>query len=268
MATSGRFGQGGNSGGRNSSGRFEERELSPACRAGIGEEDFENDVQISMGAGGIVDQFPQLRELGLQEQMIMVGFALGYSVRHIAMTMKLDRNFVWRALKRIDPDGLIRENSEARKAYIATLARSKGMEAINAITSEKLAECSAPSAAKVAKVMMETAAIAERKRDVTMGDGKIKKVTIEFVDPIDEMKRVAEEGNYNQLEGEMVDDEVDGVDGQNGELCGSVMVNGVEVVDADTLEELEEMLGRDEVGISGSSGGDEDDDVIYLAGGE
>jgi len=257
MSSNGRFGQRGGK-------QFQERELSPACRAGIGEEDFQSDVEVSLHEGGIVDQFPQLKELGLQDKMIMVGFALGYSVRHIAMTMKLDRNYVWRTLKRIDPNGIIRENSEARKNYIATLARSKGMEAINAITSEKLAECSAPSAAKVAKVMMETAAIAERKRDVTMGDGKIKKVTIEFVDPAEEMKRISGESDCYEL-GE-VDDSLVSIDGQNGKLCGSTMVNGVEILDVDGLADLEERLEDEGERVSSGGGLDEEDDVIYLAG--
>jgi hypothetical protein len=63
------------------------------------------------------------------------------------------------------------------------------MEMIASITPGKMAEASMATLTKGAKIMVETAAILERKPVNPFGDGKIRKVTVEFYDPLKELEQ-------------------------------------------------------------------------------
>jgi len=139
----------------------------------------------------VLDKFPELRRLKPRDQLIMTSLALGHSVRYTAEAMGVSKSLVSKVSIRVDPSKRFLLDEDARKAFIGQSARTVAMEAISAVTPEKLNDCSAPAAAKVAKTMMETAAIADRK-ELNLGDGKVKKVVIEFHDPVMDVKEAEE----------------------------------------------------------------------------
>lgn len=144
----------------------------------------------------VTDKYPALKNLCPRSQMIMTAIALGYSYRYISDAMKISIATISRTVNAIDPAGRFKEDVDAKKAFIGERCRATALEAIGVITPEKLAECSAPAAAKVAKTMLEAGAIADRK-ELDLSDGRIKKVTVEFVNRVTPADAIAGGAPYD-----------------------------------------------------------------------
>lgn len=137
-------------------------------------------------------KFPSLDGLSDRDMLIMLAVAHNFSYRPIADALSISVGTVSNVVKRIDPCGLYRLDPDSHKAFIAQRARSRCSEVLSMIDPSKVQECTPVQQVKMAKGLAETAAIQE-KRDVSSLGGKgIKKVTVEFVDEIDESKPIAE----------------------------------------------------------------------------
>jgi transposase len=137
-------------------------------------------------------KFPELTGLNDREMLVMMAIAHGMSYRAINKATKIPLGTISNIVNRIDPCGHYRLDDDGMKAFIAKRARAKVAETLGAIDIEKVAECSPVQQAKMAKTLSEVAAIQEKKDIGSLGGKGIKKVTVEFVDEIDEAKPVSE----------------------------------------------------------------------------
>ncbi len=149
----------------------------------ISREQFSDEICNS----GVIEKYPEFANLDGRDQLVMIGVSLGYSYRFLADAMRTNITAISRVVNRVDPTRRYREDEVAKKVFIAGRARSKAMEMITAITPQKISEASMSTLVKGAKGLMEVAAITERKTNA-LGDGKVKKVTVEFFDPVAEME--------------------------------------------------------------------------------
>jgi len=166
------------------SGMTMKRTLTEGCLEGMNKAAFTDEVLNA----GVVEKYPELGTLSVRDQLIMVCISLGYSYRFISEALDVGVASINRTVNRVDPDRRFRVDESAKKEYIATRARSKAMEMISAITPKKIKEASMSALVKGSKGLIEVAAIIERKPALVQGDGKVKKVTIEFFDPAIDMK--------------------------------------------------------------------------------
>jgi DNA-binding Lrp family transcriptional regulator len=230
--------------------------LTPAQRKGIDKSTFVSDVE-SNGAG-MLERFPVLSTLSLRNQMMMIGYAMGYSIRQIAECMELDSMKVWRTIKKIDPDGLFKKDIERRKAILSERYVGKSEAALNAMTDEKLEECSAPALAKVGKVCAETAGILARKTLTPAGDGKIKKVVVTFRQVSYEMEN--DRKPEARIDHDVQDAEYDEVNEEAGSMQSLTAGSGDDI---DLDREPEYHSGVD---VSGDEAGESDFDDENPAG--
>jgi transposase len=139
-----------------------------------------------------LSKFPDLVGLSDREMLVMMAVAHGMSYRKINSATKIPLGTISNIVNRIDPCGRYRLDDDGMKAFIAKRARAKVAETLSVIDIEKVGECSPVQQAKMAKTLSEVAAIQEKKDIGSLGGKGIKKVTVEFVDEIDEAKPVAE----------------------------------------------------------------------------
>ena len=138
-------------------------------------------------------KFPDLGGLGDRDMLVMMAVAHGFAYRAVAKAMGISASTVMNVVRRIDPCSHYRLDEDGMKAFVAKRARAKTAEALSLISMETMKdECSQVQIVKIAKTTAEIGAIQERKDVNTFGDKKIKKITVEFVDEIDEARPVFE----------------------------------------------------------------------------
>jgi hypothetical protein len=128
-----------------------------------------------------LSKFPDLDGLNDRDMLIMMGTAHGFSLRRIAKAVCLSPARVGHIVKRIDPDGRYRLDSNSMRAFIAKRMRAKVAIASANMTDEKISEMGALDSARFAKMASEVAALQERPTN-QFGDSRIKKVIVEFQD--------------------------------------------------------------------------------------
>ena len=141
---------------------------------------------------GLNSAVPDLSNLADRDQMIMALLSHGFSQGQIAKVAGISQGTVSKMVTRVDPAGFFSLGDEAKKAVIASRARSMTVEALSLITYEEMAKCTPAQQMKMAKTAAEIAAIQERKDTKNFGDKKITKLTVKFVDEIDTSRPIME----------------------------------------------------------------------------
>ena len=141
---------------------------------------------------GLNSAVPDLSNLADRDQMIMALLSHGFSQGQVAEAFCLTQGAVSKIVKRIDPAGFFSLGDEAKKAFIASRARSMTVEALSLLSMESMRECTPVQIAKIAKTTAEISAIQERKDTNNFGDKKITKLIVEFVDEIDTSRPIME----------------------------------------------------------------------------
>jgi hypothetical protein len=98
-----------------------------------------------------MDGFPDIKDESPRNQAIMCALACGYSTGYVAKMFKMAQSVVYRIAQRIDPKGMYRLSPHAKRAFVVKLAESRCVEALSAITADKLKESSARELATIAK---------------------------------------------------------------------------------------------------------------------
>lgn len=125
---------------------------------------LEGTLSVEMLSSGEMQLFPAIKEAPARDQIIICAAAFGLSQRFIAKEFGISQVMVAKIIKRIDPDGKYRLDPLAKKALQTKIIESRAMEAICAITPEKLEESSASELMNIAaKGMTVTAAMNQTK---------------------------------------------------------------------------------------------------------
>ena len=99
----------------------------------------------------ILDTYPDLRRMSKRDQLILCGRAFGLSFEAIGEAVGLSRQGVLHVVTKQDPERKIEMSKDAKRAYVARMVEARAMDAVRAITGEKLKESSARELSQIAK---------------------------------------------------------------------------------------------------------------------
>ena len=125
---------------------------------------LEGTLSIDMLSSGEMQLFPAIKQAPARDQIIICAVAFGLSQQFIADEFDISKQMVMKIIHRKDPEGKYRLDPLAKKALQTKIIESRAMEAICAITPEKLKESSASELMNIAaKGMTVTAAMNQTK---------------------------------------------------------------------------------------------------------
>lgn len=134
-----------------------------------------------------IERFPDLVDLSERDMLVMMAYAHGFRYRYISRAVGISATRICQIIKQHDPCGRYKMDDESMKVFIKKSALALQAEAIASITPEKLEEENASSLSKIAETGAKIVAQQERVND-HLDDKRIKKVTVEFVDNVEDMQ--------------------------------------------------------------------------------
>ena len=160
-------------------------------------EDFQELDEIlykeSVSTSGILDKYPDLRKMSKLNQLILAGSAMGMGIQAIGRAVGMDKSSISRRLAKLDPEKMIRMTPEGKKAFSESVVKSKTLDALLAITTDKMEESSARDLSAIAKNLtsISNASKAQKFSGATMGQldnlmGEIETEQLAVADVIEE----------------------------------------------------------------------------------